>query len=134
MKGLNLPTVDLETAEAGKWFDFNETMSFRIAKDGNAKHKRAVQGKFAQIEKLRGRNDFNRIEALTNELMSKYILKDWKGVTEETDEGTVVLPFSSEVALTILSNPAYEIIKEFVLDCSQSRTDFETGEDELVKK
>ena len=127
---LNLPTVDLETAEDGKWFPFNDTISFRVARDGNRNHKRALQNKFKSIEKMRTKNDFAAVERLTNEMMVKYILKDWKGLE---DDGQA-LPFSEDAALNVISNPEYEIIKEFITDCSQDRSEFETGEDEIVKK
>jgi len=136
MLKLNLPTVDLETAEDGKWFDFNETISFRVARDGNKAHKRAMQNRFKQLEKMRDKHDFKRIEAFTNEMLAKYILKDWKGIIEQGvgDKKDKALPFDETNAMSIISDPAYEIIKEFITDCSQSSVDFETGEDDTVKK
>jgi hypothetical protein len=135
MLKLNLPTVDLESSENGKWFDFNDTISFRIARDGNKNHKRALQSRFKQIAKMREKNDFQRIERLTNEMMAKHILKDWKGVMEATAGGEEkALEFNESNALSIISDPMYQIIKEFITDCSQEGSEFETGEDEIVKK
>lgn len=131
MLDLNLPSVDMDAASDGVWFPFTDKISFKIARDGNPKHKRALQGKVKQIEKMREKGDFNRIEHLTNELTVRYILKDWKGITEGKGKE---LPFSQETALTILSDPQYEQIRNYILDCSRDESEFETQEDEIVKK
>lgn len=131
MLKLNLPSVDMDAASEGVWFPFNDTISFKVARDGNPKHKRALQGKLKQIEKMRDKGDYNRIEHLTNELIVRYILKDWKGITEGKGKE---LPFAPDVALTILSDPKYEQIRNFILDSSRDEVEFETEEEEITKK
>ena len=131
MLKLNLPSVDMDAASEGVWFTFTDTISFKVARDGNPKHKRALQSKIKQIEKMREKGDYNRIENLTNELMVRYILKDWKGITEGDDKE---LPFAQDTALTILSDPQYEQIRNFIVDSSRDESEFETEETEIVKK
>lgn len=131
MLKLNLPSVDMDAASEGVWFPFTETISFKIARDGNPKHKRALQAKVRQIEKMRDRGEYKRIEHLTNEFTVRYILKDWKGITE--GEGQE-LPFAEDTALTILSDPQYEQIRNFIMDSSRDESEFETEEEEIVKK
>ena len=131
MQKLNLPSVDMDKAEQGVWIDFTDTISFCIARDGNPKHKRALQSKLKQIEKMREKGEYKRIEHLTNEMTVRYILKDWKGITEGKG---VELPFAQDVAMTILSDPQYEQIRNFIIDSSRDEVEFETQEDEIVKK
>ena len=131
MLKLNLPSVDMDAANEGVWFPFTDTISFKVARDGNPRHKRALQAKLKQIEKMRDKGDYSRIEHLTNEMTVRYVLKDWKGITEGKDKE---LPFSPDIALTILSDPQYEQIRNFILDSSRDESEFETEEDDIVKK
>ena len=131
MLNINLPKVNLDLAEDGKWFEFTDDISFKIARDNNPKHKRALQAKFKQIQKWQEKGDFRKIEHLTNEIIVRYLLKDWKGIKEE---GGKMLPFSEDTALTIVSDPQYESIKEFIQDSSRDYMEFEVEVEETVKK
>lgn len=130
MQALNIPSVDMDQANDGVWFSYTPTISFKVARDGHPRHKRALQGKLKQIAKMREKGEFSRIEHLNNELTVQYILKDWKGLKE----GTKALPFDTSTALTIISDPQYEPLKNFVIDCSHEESAFETQEGEIVKK
>jgi len=130
MQKLNIPSVDMDHASDGVWFPYTSTISFKVARDGHPRHKRALQGKLKQIGKMREKGEFSRIEHLNNEMTVQYILKDWKGLKE----GTKNLPFEQATALSIISDPQYESLKNFIVDCSQDESAFETQEDEIVKK
>ena len=131
MPKLNLPSLNMDVSTEGKWFQFNDDIRFKVARDGSPKHKRALQSKLKQIEKLRDKGDYNRIEHLTNEMLVRYILKDWEGIEEE---GGRALDFTQDNALSIISDPQYEQIKNFIVDCSRDESEFESEEDETVKK
>ena len=122
MQELNLPSINMDVAEDGKWFVFNNDISFKVARDGNPKHKRALQSKFKQMTKLRERGDIARLEHMNTEMQAQYILRDWKGIKD--DKGKEVT-YSMEVGLTVLSNPRYAQVKEFIQDCSADSAEFE---------
>ena len=128
---LNVPTIDMELATDGKWFKYTDTISFKVARDGNPQHKRAIQNKFKAINKYRERGEVDRIERINNELMARCIIRDWEGLEEE---GVGPVPYSYETALSIISDPAYLGIKEFIVDCSSAAEEFDEQEEvDIVK-
>jgi len=131
MLKLNLPKTNIDLASDGRWVAFSDEISFKIAMDNNPGHKRAVQAKFKQIQKLREKSNFNRIEIINNELLVRYILKDWKGITEE---GGKNLPFDEETALQILGNAEYQSIKDFIQDESREIDEYDSEVIATVKK
>lgn len=131
MLNLNLPKTDVDLATEGKWFQFNDEISFKIAQDGNPAHTRSLQSKLKQIQKLQDKGDFARAMHINDQILCKDILKGWKGIREEGS--TSDLPFSKETALTIISNPAYKSIKEFIQDCSKEDSEYEEVKEETLK-
>lgn len=127
---LNLPQTNLDDAVDGRWCDFNDTIRFKIAMSNNPKHKRAIQNKLKQIEKLRDKGDYSRVEIINNEILAQHILKDWEGLK---DDGKA-LPFSQQAALSILNDPRYSPIREFIVDESMEFAEYEDEAEETVKK
>jgi len=131
MLNLNLPRTDIDLATDGKWFQFTDDISFKVAQDGNPSHTRSLQSKLKQIQKLQDKGDYARAMYIHDQITCKNILKDWKGIREEGVKAD--LPFSEESALTIITNPAYKSIKEFIQDCSRDESEFEEVKKEIVK-
>jgi len=134
MLNLNLPRTDVDLATEGKWFPFSDEISFKVAQDGNPAHTRALQSKLKQIQKLQDKGDYARAMYIHDQITCKTILRGWKGIREEDGKGKDVdLPFSEDSALTIITNPAYKSIKEFVQDMSRDEQEFEEVKKEIVK-
>lgn len=127
---LNVPRIDVDLASEGKWFPFTDTVSFKVAKFGNPAHKRALQHKFKQMQKYRDRGEFAQLERLTDELTVRCLFKDWRGLEEE---GGKPLEYSHDAALSIICDPQYLGIKEFVSDCAASGDFDEEDEEDIVK-
>jgi len=125
---LNVPKIDMDLASEGKWFKFNDEISFKVARDGNPQHKRAIQNKFKAIQKHRDRGEVDRIERINNELIARCVLRDWKGLEEE---GVGAIHYSYEIALAIISDPAYQGIKEFIIECSSASEEFDEEADTI---
>ena len=45
-----------------------------------------------------------------------------------------MLDFNADTALSIITDPQYEQIKNFIVDCSRDESEFESEEEEIVKK
>jgi len=124
---LNIPQIDADLASEGKWFPFNDEVSFKIAQYGNPVHKRAVQAKFKHLQKLQERGEIERIERANNEILARCIVKGWRGLVED---GGRELEFTFDNALSIIADPTYRGIKDFITECSQMAGEFDTQDDE----
>ena len=112
MLNLNLPKVDIDQSEKGTWVDYDEKVSFLIARDGNKPyqnalkkmykfHKRAIENSTMSNEKA---------DDLLCEIVSKHILLDWKGINSE---GKPFL-YTPENSYELLSTPDYFEIREWI--------------------
>lgn len=107
----------VEQLAEGKWFEFNETTSFKIAAHNNKRFK----AKKARIEvpfqsKIR-RNKLSDEERGTINIkaMAGTILLDWKGVAFGDDERT---DYSDELAVTLMQ--VYTDVTGFIMDCAMT--------------
>lgn len=107
----------IEELAEGKWFDFDENTSFKIAAHNNKK----FRAKKARVEKPYAskirRNKLSDTEKgeINIKAMAGTVLLDWKGVAFGDDE---VTPFSPELA-EILMN-VYTDVTGFILDCAMT--------------
>ena len=126
---LNVPSLNMDLSSEGVWFNFTPDISFRIARDGNPAHERALQSRVKRFRKMEEKGEIRQLKQARNEMLSQYILKDWKGLKD----GNKDLPFSQESALAIISDPQYESIKIFILESSMDDTEFENDLEVTVK-
>ena len=126
---LNVPSLNMDLSTDGVWFNFTPDISFKIARDGNPAHERALQAGIKRFRKMEEKGEIRQLKQVRNELLTKYILKDWKGLTD----GDEPLPYTQEAALAIISDPQYESIKLFILECSMDDSVFENDLEDTVK-
>ena len=126
---LNVPSLNIDLSTEGVWFNFTPTISFKVARDGNPQHERALQAGIKRFRKLEEKGEMRQLKQARNELLTKYILKDWKGLTDANEP----LPYTQEAALAIISDPQYESIRDFVMECSLDDSVFEDDVEDTVK-
>lgn len=126
---LNVTSINVDLSVDGVWFNLTPDISFKVARDGNPAHERALQSHIKRYRKMDEKGEARQIKQARNEMIAKYILKDWKGLK---DNGKP-LKFSEDVALAILSDPQYETIKTFVVECSLDDAEFEDDAEETIK-
>ena len=102
---LNDVKTDLDGSEEGIFFPFGEDCNIKIAQWGNKKHKKFLR----EIYNKHGRKiDAGAItDAQSDALMVpqwQYIVKDWKGITENGEE----LEYSVEAVTALASNPQFK--------------------------
>lgn len=126
---LNVPSLDIDKSIEGVWFNLTPEIAFKVARDGNPRHERALQSRVKRYRKLEEKGDSRQLKQARNELIVQFILKDWKGLKDGKKE----LAYSEETALAIISDPQYESIKLFVIECSLDDSVFENEAEEVIK-
>lgn len=128
---LNIPSIDIDLSTEGKWFEYGDTgIAFKIARNGNPQHKRALMGKANQIKKLTEKGDFNRANRINDEMIAQFILKDWRGVKNANKS----VDYTVDNGIALLTDPRYEDVANFIADCSHEYAEYEAQEtEELVK-
>ncbi len=79
---------------------------------------------------LKGTLDAKAIEAITpliKEATARYLLLDWKGLQDDNGEE---IPFSTDKAVEILTDQAYQSLFTMITEISQDETLFRDIEDE----
>lgn len=119
---LNQLKSDLTKEQDGVWVEYGGGLSFLIARIRNPKMKDAMQRYQAKAARTR-RGAIKDTEIDTDKLlqelapyMAKYVLLDWKNLDDDIGKP---IPYSSDKALEIFKDPAFEDILIFVLDASQ---------------
>ena len=126
---LNVPSINMDLSAEGEWFNFTPEISFKVARDGNPSHERYLQSNVKRFRKLEDKGEVRQLKQMRNEIIVKYILKDWKGLKD----GKKDFEFNQDNALAVISDPQYEAIKLFVLECSMDDMAFENDLEEIVK-
>lgn len=110
--------VDSNAIETGAWVDNIPDMGnlrLKVRGAGNAAYA-AEQAKLLlavpRSEKVAGRVNPTTSDRIMAECLAKTTLLDWEGI--EGDDGQP-LPYSKETALTLLSDPAYRVLRDAVL-------------------
>lgn len=110
--------LDNKKETEGVWFDFDEEISFKIAKHENPNWalEMLVLLKPYQQKLQRGKElEPSVYSDILNKVTAKTILKDWKGLEEE---------FTYENAVTLLKDESLKHVKEFILEKSQNLANY----------
>ena len=129
-KFTNFKKIDLDIATNGKWFKFDDNISFKIAKFQNPKHKRRLQAQQQAVDRYEERGDFVRRDRINAEILAETILLGWKGVEYE---GKVVEYDQAKGAEMILDQSLGDNLL-FISDCASNKVAFEEVEEKTVKK
>lgn len=127
MLDLNVPALDLELSEQGKWFVYDGDIRFRIAMHNNPVHRREMR-KAAQnnLETIKDGKQEDLL-AVSVEAEAVGILVDWEGLSN----GNKKFPPTLENKILFLNDPAYMPIREWILQQSQKQENFRR---EITKK
>lgn len=126
---LNIKSVDLDAAAGGVWVDYDDGISFRIARANHPAYRNAVKRMHKQHKRQidNGTMSDELSEKLLAELMAQHILVDWKGLKN----GGKAFQYSVENATSFLQAPQYEEIRDWIM---AQANDIENYRSEGVKK
>jgi len=110
---LNLRGTDLDKATAGVWIEYEEGISFRIARANTPGYRDALKKMTRQHKRQieQGTLSDAKSDRLMAELMADWILLDWKGMKNGKED----FPYSRENARAFLSAEQYADIKEWIM-------------------
>ena len=121
---LNVVSTNSKNETDGVWVDFplDESIRFRIARDGN---KQAVKYA-ADLSKREYRkiklHDLDKMRDFENKILANSIIKDWEGLVDETTNEE--FPYSKENAMTLLEMPELHDLREWIITQSKTMTHF----------
>lgn len=122
MADLTAITRDRQKATEGGWIPFFEDLEFKIASAATNDYKKAIAKKTKPfVRKIRaGTVDEQELNYVTAPVIAKYLLLDWKGLTENGEE----VPYSVEKATELLRNPDLLDLRLFVLEEANTSENF----------
>jgi hypothetical protein len=129
MKIKNIPRIDINAGEAGKWFDYPKAagVRFRVRRATSATVQDAKKSFIDQIGARGVPLTSEQLEQL-GIIVSVAALADWEGILDENDKP---IPHSDDVAREVLSNPEYEELLTFI---SVSASDIDNYRAEAIAK
>ena len=107
-------SIDVGAAVDGKWFPFEDGIEFKIAKWNNPQFKKYLEKLSRPHERLfrkRGRVG-DQWQTLVDKAAARFILLDWKSVDDESGK---TVKYTETRGLDIFTDPAHEIISNFIL-------------------
>lgn len=107
---LNIEKLDEEKISNGVWVDYNEEISLKIASPRSQEYKDALSKAAKKLPKNSRTWTAKQLENLNFPLIARYILVDWKGITD-TSTGKP-WKYSVENAEKLLRE--YVLIQDFV--------------------
>ena len=110
-------TVDTDKSEEGVWME-HDGAKFKIARFGNPKFTSYMETLFKPY-KRQGASQAKTIE-LGAKALAKYILLDWDGLKVNG----VVVEYSYDKALELLSNPGADEFRDLISNLSQDEEQF----------
>jgi hypothetical protein len=119
---LNIPSLDLEIEEAGKWFPYRGNIRLRIARMNNDSYLAGAAEMYSLLDEGGASASVDKQGAFMLTLYARYILKDWEGVVD-SDSGDVVA-YTHEDGETLLGDPRYKDLLSFVLEKSRSINEY----------
>lgn len=110
---LNLRGTDLDKATAGVWIEYEDGISFRIARANTPGYRDALRKMQRQHKRQIEQGTLSDIKSdkLMSELMADWILLGWKGLKNGKED----FPYTPENARAFLAEPAYADIKEWIM-------------------
>ena len=119
MLNLNIPKIDTALAEEGAWVEFQPGISFLIRRERTPQYVSAIQAIHKRHKRQldAGTASNEVIDAAMAEAQARHILVGWSGLTEGDDHKP--LPYSVDAALAIMRDPAYQELRDWVMDQSR---------------
>jgi hypothetical protein len=126
---LNIKSVDLDAASGGVWIEYDDKISFKIARANHPAYRSAVKHMHKQHRRQidNGTMSEELSEKLLAELMAQHILVGWKGLKNNGKN----FEYTVDNATAFLQAPQYEEIRDWIMMQAQ---DIENYRSEVVKK
>lgn len=119
MLELNLPALDIDKANNGKWFAYTTGIKFKIAMHNNPNHRKAMRDMVSANPEMA---DMQAEELMDQSIIAEAngLLVDWEGLTDNDKPFEPTLPNK----IAFLSDPAYKPIREWILVKSQEQASY----------
>jgi len=127
----NLPMFDVDAAENGRWCEFANGVSFKIAMDGNEKHIRFAQEYSDKVSKAYDAEKYDEVTRLNALGISTAILRGWKGLVSSNG---VDIEYTEDNAVELLSDKRYKKALKFIEAQSKDDDAYDVHEEATVKK
>jgi len=129
MLNLNLPKLNIESETLGIWFQYNDKISFKVARYGNVEYIKQMLKFREEYQPMLDDKKIEEEEAkrILAEIYASTILKDWRGIEDSGKE----LEYTVENGKEMLSDERYRDISEFITHRAQESSNY--YEEELVK-
>ena len=126
MLDLNIPSINLDTANEGSWIVYQGDISFCIARSGNPAYKSALAAMY-KVNKRGidgGSLPDGKAEILMNDLVSRHIVKGWKGLVSNGEP----VEFTVDACNAILNDERYTELRDWILEMSRENENFREEE------
>lgn len=114
----------------GVWVDIDETTSLKIGMAGGLTHKKIsrelLKNNRRALRSLRQGDRIEELEKIETMSLAKAVLLGWKGLKIKGEE----IPYSTEKAFEILSDPKYVVFRTMVEEISADNSNFEVEYEE----
>jgi len=126
----NIPALDVQGSNNGRWFDWKYGISCKIARHGNPEYsKRLLEILDAHV----GESDATEVATEIVAMSADTILLDFKGLTDGEKEPTEI-PYSREVAIELLTAEEFIEFQTWVELTSKKMSNFYKEKNKEVVK
>lgn len=128
--------TNLEAETEGQWFDLAliDGVKVKVARIGNPNYKKTLKRLYKPYTKQlrRGKEISQNIEdRIQTDLLTKTLLKDWKGMPGEKGKE---VPYSENTAAELLSDPELKELRDEILGFAEEFEAFQMELDEDLEK
>ncbi|MCP4256818.1 MAG: hypothetical protein GY774_04725 [Planctomycetes bacterium] len=119
---LNISSIDLDKAEKGTWIEYDEGISFMIAKTFTAEYKKAVK-RLNNLYRSQIKNETlsdEKSDLLLAGITADHILLNWSGLKANGKEHK----YTRENAIALLTDPRYAELGAWINAQSESVANF----------
>ncbi len=123
---LNIPSINLDTAESGAWVDYEKGIKFKIARANTPAYRGAVKRLHKQHKHQIDTETLSdeRSDQIVADLMASYVLLDWEGL----QNGEADFPYSKENAEALLGDEAYSELRNWIIAQANDMNNFRVKE------
>ena len=126
---LNIKAIDLDKAASGVWIEYDDGISFLIARSNSPDYRNAVRRMHKQYKFQIDNETLSdaKSDALMAGLIASHILIGWKGLKSAGED----FKYTRDNAVALLSDERYSEIKAWIMAQAE---DLENFRNEEVKK
>ena len=123
---LNLKAIDLDKAASGVWIEYDDGISFLIARSNSQDYKTAVRRMHKQYKYQIDNETLSdaKSDALMAGLIASHILIGWKGLESSGEE----FKYTRDNAIALLSDERYGEIRAWIMVQADDLENFRSAE------